>query len=62
MRARVRRRCAHNCSGKHAGMLALCRVKGWASGGYAARDAWAVAAPAGVIAEVAGHRDINPAR
>ncbi len=24
----------HNCSGKHAGMLALCRVKGWASGGY----------------------------
>jgi len=25
---------AHNCSGKHAGMLALCRVHGWASGGY----------------------------
>ncbi len=24
----------HNCSGKHAGMLALCRVHGWASGGY----------------------------
>ena len=24
----------HNCSGKHAGMLALCRVNGWASGGY----------------------------
>jgi len=24
----------HNCSGKHAGMLALCRSKGWASGGY----------------------------
>jgi L-asparaginase len=24
----------HNCSGKHAGMLALCRTKGWASGGY----------------------------
>ena len=24
----------HNCSGKHAGMLALCRAKGWASGGY----------------------------
>ncbi len=24
----------HNCSGKHAGMLALCRANGWASGGY----------------------------
>ncbi len=24
----------HNCSGKHAGMLALCRAKGWPSGGY----------------------------
>ena len=25
---------AHNCSGKHAGMLALCRARGWPSGGY----------------------------
>ena len=24
----------HNCSGKHAGMLALCRVRGWRSDGY----------------------------
>src|SRR5215210_841735 len=24
----------HNCSGKHAGMLALCRAHGWPSGGY----------------------------
>ena len=24
----------HNCSGKHAGMLALCRANGWASAGY----------------------------
>jgi L-asparaginase II len=24
----------HNCSGKHAGMLALCRAKGWPSEGY----------------------------
>jgi L-asparaginase II len=24
----------HNCSGKHAGMLALCRVRGWESRGY----------------------------
>ena len=27
-------RVEHNCSGKHAGMLALCRAKGWESGGY----------------------------
>jgi len=24
----------HNCSGKHAGMLALCRTEGWESSGY----------------------------
>ena len=27
-------RLRHNCSGKHAGMLALCRAHGWPSGGY----------------------------
>jgi L-asparaginase II len=27
-------RIEHNCSGKHAGMLALCRVRGWPSEGY----------------------------
>jgi L-asparaginase II len=27
-------RVKHNCSGKHAGMLALCRAKGWRSEGY----------------------------
>jgi L-asparaginase II len=27
-------RIRHNCSGKHAGMLALCRVRGWQSPGY----------------------------
>jgi L-asparaginase II len=27
-------RVKHNCSGKHAGMLALCRSHGWPSGGY----------------------------
>jgi L-asparaginase len=27
-------RLEHNCSGKHAGMLALCRAKGWDSEGY----------------------------
>jgi L-asparaginase II len=28
----------HNCSGKHAGMLALCRANGWASEGYRLPD------------------------
>ena len=27
-------RLEHNCSGKHAGMLALCRTRGWDSPGY----------------------------
>ena len=27
-------RIKHNCSGKHAGMLALCRARGWPSPGY----------------------------
>ena len=29
-----RKRIEHNCSGKHAGMLALCRARGWESAGY----------------------------
>ena len=36
-RARVRAEptpLEHNCSGKHAGFLALCRARGWPSGGY----------------------------
>jgi L-asparaginase len=28
----------HNCSGKHAAMLALCRARGWPSGGYRLAD------------------------
>jgi L-asparaginase II len=28
----------HNCSGKHAGMLALCRANGWSSAGYRLPD------------------------
>jgi L-asparaginase II len=28
------RKLKHNCSGKHAGMLALCRANGWRSEGY----------------------------
>ncbi|HVM17527.1 MAG TPA: asparaginase [Gaiellaceae bacterium] len=32
------RRVRHNCSGKHAGMLALCRAHGWPSEGYRLPD------------------------
>jgi L-asparaginase len=28
----------HNCSGKHAGMLATCRVRGWQTAGYRLAD------------------------
>jgi L-asparaginase len=31
-------RIEHNCSGKHAGMLALCRARGWESVGYRLRE------------------------
>jgi L-asparaginase II len=31
-------RLKHNCSGKHAGMLALCRAKGWPTQGYRRPD------------------------
>jgi L-asparaginase II len=53
----VATRLEHNCSGKHAGMLALCRAHGWASGGYrlpthpvqhACRDVIAAAADVGI--------------
>src|SRR5439155_3810631 len=32
------RRINHNCSGKHAGMLALCHAEGWPSEGYRLRE------------------------
>jgi L-asparaginase II len=31
-------RLEHNCSGKHAGLLALCRARGWANEGYRLPD------------------------
>jgi L-asparaginase II len=48
----------HNCSGKHAGMLALCRAQGWPSEGYRlaghpVQDA--------CLAEVAAAADADPA-
>lgn len=45
----------HNCSGKHAGMLALCRAEGWASPGYRLADhpcQHAMLAEVGAAAEV----------
>jgi L-asparaginase II len=50
-------RLKHNCSGKHAGMLALCRAKGWPSEGYrleshrVQREMLAVHAEAAEVAE-----------
>ena len=32
------RRINHNCSGKHAGMLAVCRARGWPTEGYRLAD------------------------
>ncbi len=50
-------RLKHNCSGKHAGMLALCRAKGWRSEGYrleghrVQREMLAIHAEASEVAE-----------
>lgn len=35
---RPRKRICHNCSGKHAGMLLLCRASGWPAKGYRLAD------------------------
>jgi L-asparaginase II len=43
----------HNCSGKHAGMLALCRAHGWPSEGYRLPDHPVQRAMAAVHAEAA---------
>jgi len=43
----------HNCSGKHAGMLALCRAHGWPTEGYRLSDHPVQRAMAAVHAEAA---------
>jgi L-asparaginase II len=48
----------HNCSGKHAGMLALCRAHGWDSRGYRLPDHSCQRA---MLAEVARAADLDPA-
>jgi L-asparaginase II len=50
-------RVKHNCSGKHAGMLALCRAHGWDSRGYRLPDHPCQRA---MLAEVAGAADLDP--
>ena len=47
----------HNCSGKHAGMLALCRAKGWPSEGYRLLEHPCQAA---MLAEVAAAAEVEP--
>ena len=44
----------HNCSGKHAGMLALCRARGWRSEGYRHAGHRVQRAMAAAHAEAAG--------
>lgn len=51
-------RLKHNCSGKHAGMLALCRTKGWPTEGYrlAGHPCQQV-----LLAEIAGAAELDTA-
>lgn len=50
-------RLEHNCSGKHAGMLALCRARGWESKGYRLREHPCQQAMLETVAEAA---DVSP--
>ena len=47
----------HNCSGKHAGMLALCRAEGWPSAGYRLADHPVQRA---CLAEIAAAAEVEP--
>jgi L-asparaginase II len=51
-------RLRHNCSGKHAGMLALCRAQGWSSPGYRLAGH---PVQDGCLAEVAAAADLDAA-
>ncbi|HXF98852.1 MAG TPA: asparaginase [Gaiellaceae bacterium] len=48
----------HNCSGKHAAMLALCRARGWPSEGYRLAEHPCQRA---MLAEVAAAAEVEPA-
>lgn len=47
----------HNCSGKHAGFLALCRARGWQSDGYRLPGH---PCQQEMLAEVAGAAEVDP--
>ena len=48
----------HNCSGKHAGLLALCRARGWPSAGYRLPEH---PCQQKMLAEVASVAELDPA-
>ena len=50
-------RIAHNCSGKHAGFLALCRAEGWEIAGYRHK---AHPCQQAMLAEVARAAEVDP--
>ena len=50
-------RLEHNCSGKHAAMLALCRARGWPSGGYRVPEHRCQQA---MLAEIAAAAEVDP--
>ena len=54
-------RLRHNCSGKHAGMLALCHTHGWPYEGYRLADHPCQQAMLAEVAELAGTTDIPTA-
>lgn len=54
-------RLRHNCSGKHAGMLALCHARGWPYEGYRLPDHPCQQAMLAEVAELAGTTDIPTA-
>jgi L-asparaginase II len=51
----------HNCSGKHAGMLALCHAHGWPTGGYRLPDHPCQQAMLAELARLAGTNEIATA-
>jgi L-asparaginase II len=53
---RPARRLAHNCSGKHAAMLATTRLRGWASAGYLDRRHPLQRAIAATVEDLTGER------
>jgi L-asparaginase II len=55
------RRINHNCSGKHAGMLALCRAEGWPLEGYRLAEHPCQQAMLDEVAALAGAKEIPTA-